>query len=91
MSAIFLLPVWRMTSCLPAVGRAKATQVGRGHVLKASHEGAAGIRYGREHGVYTEMTYFVSNKCVAVRKVATPLRELTCHMGYDTIRYEMLF
>ena len=23
----------------------------------------------------------VSNKCIAVRKVATPLRELTCHMG----------
>jgi len=22
-----------------------------------------------------------SNKCIAVRKVATPLRELTCHMG----------
>ena len=21
------------------------------------------------------------NKCIAVRKVATPLRELTCHMG----------
>ena len=24
---------------------------------------------------------YVSNKCIAVRKVATPLRELTCHMG----------
>ena len=23
----------------------------------------------------------VSNKCIAVRKVATPLRELTCHTG----------
>jgi len=23
----------------------------------------------------------VSSKCIAVRKVATPLRELTCHMG----------
>ena len=23
----------------------------------------------------------VSNKCIAVRKVATHLRELTCHMG----------
>jgi len=22
-----------------------------------------------------------SNKCIAVRKVATPLRELTCHVG----------
>ena len=22
-----------------------------------------------------------SKKCIAVRKVATPLRELTCHMG----------
>ena len=24
---------------------------------------------------------WVSNKCIAVRKVATPLQELTCHMG----------
>ena len=24
---------------------------------------------------------WVSNKCIAVCKVATPLRELTCHMG----------
>ena len=37
----------------------------------------------------------VSNKCLAVRKVATPLRELTCHMGshsvtIHTIRHEML-
>jgi len=23
----------------------------------------------------------VASKCIAVRKVATPLRELTCHMG----------
>jgi len=24
---------------------------------------------------------YISNKCIAVRKVATPLRELTCHTG----------
>ena len=25
------------------------------------------------------------NKCIAVRKVATPLRELTCHMGSHSV------
>jgi len=25
------------------------------------------------------------NKCIAVRKVATPLRELTCHMGSHNV------
>ena len=27
----------------------------------------------------------ISNKCIAVRKVATPLRELTCHMGSHSV------
>jgi len=27
----------------------------------------------------------VSNKCMAVRKVATPLRELTCHIGSHSV------
>ena len=27
----------------------------------------------------------VINKCIAVRKVATPLRELTCHMGSHSV------
>ena len=27
----------------------------------------------------------VSNKCIAVRKVATPLRELTCHVGSHSV------
>ena len=27
----------------------------------------------------------VSNKCIAVRTVATPLRELTCHMGSHSV------
>ena len=27
----------------------------------------------------------VSNKCIAVRKFATPLRELTCHMGSHSV------
>ena len=27
----------------------------------------------------------VSKKCIAVRKVATPLRELTCHMGSPSV------
>ena len=26
-----------------------------------------------------------SNKCIAVRKFATPLRELTCHMGSHSV------
>jgi len=26
-----------------------------------------------------------SNKCIAVRKVATPLRELTCHIGSHSV------
>ena len=26
-----------------------------------------------------------NNKCIAVRKVATPLRELTCHMGSHSV------
>ena len=29
--------------------------------------------------------HVTSNKCIAVRKVATPLRELTCHMGSDSV------
>jgi len=29
----------------------------------------------------TQCARAVSNKCIAVRKVATHLRELTCHMG----------
>ena len=27
----------------------------------------------------------ISKKCIAVRKVATPLRELTCHMGSHSV------
>jgi len=27
----------------------------------------------------------LSNKCIAVCKVATPLRELTCHMGSHSV------
>jgi len=27
----------------------------------------------------------VSNKCIAVRKVATPLRELTCYIGSHSV------
>ena len=27
----------------------------------------------------------LSNKCIAVRKVATPLRELACHMGSHSV------
>jgi len=27
----------------------------------------------------------ISNKCIAVRKVATPLQELTCHMGSRSV------
>ena len=27
----------------------------------------------------------VSNKCIAVRKVATPLQELTCHIGSHSV------
>ena len=29
--------------------------------------------------------YMVSNNCIAVHKVATPLRELTCHMGSHSV------
>ena len=29
--------------------------------------------------------HVTSNKCIAVRKVATPLRELTCHMGSHNV------
>ena len=45
---------------------------------------------GRDDGRrlrYT-VTYYnivTSNKCIAVRKVATPLRELTCHMGSHSV------
>jgi len=28
---------------------------------------------------------YISNKCIAVRKVATPLRELTCQMGSHSV------
>jgi len=28
---------------------------------------------------------YVSNKCIAFRRVATPLRELTCHMGSHSV------
>ena len=30
-------------------------------------------------------SWVLSNKCIAVRKVATPLRELTCHMGSHSV------
>ena len=33
----------------------------------------------------TEVSKSVSNKCIAVRKVATPLREHTCHMGSHSV------
>ena len=37
-------------------------------------------------GAYTDhAAEQVSNKCIAVRKVATPLRELTCHMGSHSV------
>jgi len=29
----------------------------------------------------------VSNKCIAVRKVASPLQELTCHIGWITYHH----
>ena len=32
-----------------------------------------------------QVSKLVSNKCIAVRKVATPLRELTCHMGSHSV------
>jgi len=31
------------------------------------------------------LSKYVSNKCIAVRKVATLLRELTCHMGSHSV------
>ena len=34
---------------------------------------------------YVLCSFLVSNKCIAVRKVATPLRELTCHMGSHSV------
>ena len=40
-----------------------------------------------ENILYFDTTIFsvTSNKCIAVRKVATPLRELTCHMGSHSV------
>ena len=35
----------------------------------------------------TVVSKLVSNKCIAVRKVATPLRELRCHMGSHSVTY----
>jgi len=31
------------------------------------------------------LNYANTSKCIAVRKVATPLRELTCHMGSHSV------
>ena len=42
---------------------------------------AAVVRHRRTH----THTHTVSNKCTAVRKVATPLRELTCHVGSHSV------
>ena len=36
------------------------------------------VEYQHKHQV-------TSNKCIAVRKVATPLRELTCHLGSHSV------
>ena len=36
-------------------------------------------------GERTEREKEVSNKCIAVRKVATPLRELACHIGSHSV------
>ena len=39
----------------------------------------------RQTHTQTDTLIAVSNKCMAVRKVATPLRELTCHMGSHSV------
>ena len=56
-----------------------ATSLPGGHVLKAE----VSSRLARDLCVDRLVGYrvhsAVSNKCIAVRKVATPLRELTCH------------
>ena len=39
-------------------------------------------RIGFAFKLQSEVT---SNKCIAVHKVATPLRELTCHMGSHSV------
>jgi len=46
--------------------------------LDASSSGAAPISM-------TTSVVVTSNKCIAVGKVATPLRELTCHMGSHSV------
>jgi len=43
----------------------------RTHALKSTHHDASAVSN--------------SNKCIAVRKVATPLRELTCHTGSHSV------
>ena len=57
------------------------------HLLGALKECLAGIKFDNNEDVQQHVLQFlraadkVSNKRIAVRKVATPLRELTCHMG----------
>ena len=48
-----------------------------GHYLPPQNSGPCNSFYCSGH--------FKSNKCIAVRKVATPLRELTCHMGSHSV------
>jgi len=51
--------------------------------LQARRDHWSGASASRR-GVHAKMCV-TSNKCIAVRKVATPLRELTCHVGSHSV------
>ena len=55
----------------------------RGPPGDAGHTGAS--FFTRTRATLCQRRYESCNKCIVVRKVATPLRELTCHTGSHSV------
>jgi len=67
-----------------AAGRRSEGSIGSGERRRPAATAAFSGKCGQCH-VDSRVSKQVSNKCIAVRKVATPLRELTCHMGSHSV------
>jgi len=67
-----------------AAGRRSEGSIGSGERRHPAATAAFSGKCGQCH-VDSRVIKQVSNKCIAVRKVATPLRELTCHVGSHSV------
>jgi len=67
-----------------AAGRRSEGSIGSGERRRPAATAAFSGKCGQCH-VDSRVSKQVSNKCIAVRNVATPLRELTCHMGSHSV------